>query len=128
MSIKDHIGACVVHPRAAAPALPAIGHTLSDVYGTWSAAKQNAYNRAFKLMQEVDGCNFRITSRNRYGFCVAFDCVIDGREMRIHITPYNTHAYYIREENGGVPATECNCEGCVMFGTEECDDICALTV
>lgn len=95
MTVKDYIGACEVHPRATAPALPAIGYTLSDVYGSWSAAKQSAYNCAFNLMQEVDGCNFRITSRNRYGFSIAFDCMIDGREMRIHVTPWHTHAYYI---------------------------------
>ena len=50
-----------VHPKAAAPGVRAIGHTLDDVYGSYSAAKAKAYRYCMDLCNRYDGYYFCIT-------------------------------------------------------------------
>ena len=94
LSVKHNF---TVHPKATAPTVYAIGHTLDDVYGSYSAAKLNAYNYCKWLCEQFDGHDFCITSANRFVFTVSFDFINpdDNRPMRAIITRTYNHAYYL---------------------------------
>lgn len=94
LSVKDNF---TVHPKAAAPSVHAIGHTLDDVYGSYSVAKANAYNYCKWLCEQCDGHDFCITSANPVAFTVSFDFINpdDNRPMRAIITRIYKHAYYL---------------------------------
>ena len=63
------------------------GYTLHDVYGSYSVAKENAYNYCRELCYKENGSNFHITSHNTFGFSVAWE-VKNG--VRIE-TPQNSY-------------------------------------
>ena len=86
-----------VHPKATAPCVRAIGRTLDDVYGSYSAAKAQAYRYCTDLCGKYDGYNFCITSANTFAFAVSFDFINpdDNRPMRAIITRTYNHAYYL---------------------------------
>lgn len=86
-----------VHPDMAAPFVSAIGHTLDDVYGSYSVAKAQAYRDCKELCEKYDGYGFCITSANTFMFTVSFDFINpdDNRPMRAIITRTYNHAYYL---------------------------------
>ena len=51
------------------------GTELSDVYGSWSAAKGRAMKECREKCKAVDGYNFRIISANRWAFSVAWNYI-----------------------------------------------------
>ena len=86
-----------VHPKAAAPRVFAIGHTLDDVYGSYSIEKARAYTYCKELCERYDGYDFCITAANTFAFTVSFDFINpdDNRPMRAIITRAYNHAYYL---------------------------------
>lgn len=85
-----------VHPRKRAPYLPIEGYELDDVYGKPSGAKFAAFKECLRMMEQVDGTGFAITSHNTFFFTVRFYFYDEeGRSMIAHITPYHNHAYYV---------------------------------
>lgn len=86
-----------VHPKAAAPHVRAIGHTLDDVYGSYSIDKARAYTYCKELCDKYDGYDFCITSANSFMFTVSFEFINpdDNRPMRAIITRAYNHAYYL---------------------------------
>lgn len=93
-----------VHPRKRVPALPKLDWAgrewpteLSDVYDRYSDAKAVAYRDCRKLYQAMNGCDFRITSYNTFGFCVAFHAPDPdtGELMAVFITPRHRDAYFV---------------------------------
>ena len=70
------------------------GYNLNDVYGRYSDAKKEAYENCFRKYVSADGSkNFRIFSHNTFGFSVAWEETLEGKEY-LHIeTPQNT--YYV---------------------------------
>ena len=86
-----------VHPRAAAPGNCIEGVRLSDVYDSYSYAKERAYDYCKALEEEFDGWNGGIVSHNTFTFTYMFDFVHPetGEIMRAHITPAHNHAYYL---------------------------------
>ena len=76
-----------IHPKAAAPNVRAIGHTLDDVYGSYSIEKARAYTYCKELCEKYDG----------FMFTVSFDFINpdDNRPMRAIITRDYNHAYYL---------------------------------
>lgn len=49
------------------------GHSLRDVYGTYSAAKAESFNNCRRMCYDECGSNFRIISHNTFGYSVAWD-------------------------------------------------------
>lgn len=86
-----------VHPKAAAPLMRYEGRLLSEVYGRYSKAKEDAWKYCRSLYRETDGENFAITSHNSHTFTVMWDFINpdNGRPMRAHITQAYNHAYYL---------------------------------
>lgn len=70
------------------------GYNLNNVYGRYSDAKKEAYENCFRKYVSADGSkNFRIFSHNTFGFSVAWEETLEGKEY-LHIeTPQNT--YYV---------------------------------
>lgn len=60
--------------------------SLRDVYGTWSAEKEQAYNYCRKLFTEYNGELFRIIGANSFSFSVGFTAMINGEECFVYIT------------------------------------------
>ncbi len=87
----------IVHPKATAPLVHAIGHTLDDVYGSYSIEKARAYTYCKELCEKYDGSDFCIMSANTFMFTVSFDFINpdDNRAMRAIITRNYNHAYYL---------------------------------
>ena len=72
------------------------GYTLRDVYGNYSIAKENAYNRCLSECAKDNGYNFRIVSHNSFSFSVAWDVINPktGEIIGVRIeTPQNS--YYV---------------------------------
>lgn len=46
---------------------------LSDVYGKWSKAKENAFDYCQRLMAEYRGWNLKILSANTFMFTAGFE-------------------------------------------------------
>lgn len=85
-----------VHPRKRAPYLPIEGYELCDVYVKPSERKQSVFSICKRMMQQVDGTGFAITSHNCQFFSVRFYFYDEeGRPMMAHITPCHNHAYYV---------------------------------
>ena len=69
---------------------------MRDVYDTYSNRKLDAYADCYRMMQQLEGTGFAITSHNSHFFCVRFYFYDEqGRSMMAHITPYHNHAYYV---------------------------------
>lgn len=84
------------HPYAEAPRRSGEGVYLSDVYGSYSDAKECAYNYYRKLYDHFNGRGFRIVSHNVNFFSVQFEFEnpLNGCIMLAHITRYNNHLYF----------------------------------
>lgn len=73
------------------------GDNLDEVYGSYSAAKAQAWRHCESLCAELDGFNLCITHANTYVFTARFefDNPENGRPMVCHITPSRTYAMYL---------------------------------
>lgn len=71
-----------------------IGTKLSDVYSSWSSAKQSAYEdceqRYYNDKNHIP-FTFRITSKNAWAFIIAWDTFYDGFPAMIVETSTNTY-------------------------------------
>lgn len=85
------------HPYAVAPIRYGEGVYLSDVYGSYSVAKERAYNYCRKLCDRFNGWGFQIVSHNINTFSVQFEFEnpLNGRIMLAHITRDNNHLYFV---------------------------------
>lgn len=63
------------------------GYTLRDVYGSYSYAKERAYNYCLRKCEEEGGCDFHISSYNTFGFTVAW---LTAEGVRVE-TPNNSY-------------------------------------
>ena len=73
------------------------GRTLDDVYKSYSAAKQNAYDYCKRLQDKYNGYDFRIISANTFIFTAGFKFVDveTGVIKFMYITPsYDTIVDY----------------------------------
>lgn len=84
------------HPYAVAPIRHGEGVVLSDVYGSYSGAKEDAYNDCSKLCDQFNGWGFHIASHNPMVFTVQFklENPLNGRTMLAHITRDHKHLYF----------------------------------
>lgn len=73
------------------------GNHLCEVYGSYSAAKAQAWGQCESLCAELDGFNLCITSANTFRFTAQFEFANpeNGRPMVCHITPSRTYAMYL---------------------------------
>ncbi len=62
-------------------------HSLRDVYGRFSAAKENAWRYCEDLMQMFDGYGLKVIASNGYMFTAGFMFEEDGKTMFMYITP-----------------------------------------
>ena len=85
------------HPYAKAPLRSGEGVYLSDVYNSYSVAKERAYNYCKRLCDEFDGWGFQIVCHNCMEFSVQFkfENPLNGRIMLAYITPHNNHLYFV---------------------------------
>lgn len=74
-----------IHPKAAAPRVFDIGHTLDDVYGSYSIVKARAYTYCKELCDRYDGYNFvsrrRTRSRLQSVSTLSIPTIIDPCEL-----------------------------------------------
>lgn len=69
-----------------------IGHTLNDIYKSWSSAKQNAYNDCLRWYSESENAyNFRVGNANTFGFCASWFCDYQGEKAVRYETKSNTY-------------------------------------
>lgn len=94
---QEMLESFVCHPYAKAPFRMGEGVYLSDVYGSYSDAKERAYNNCSKLCDRFNGWGFQISSHNTNFFTVQFkfENPMNGRTMLAHITPKNNHLYCV---------------------------------
>lgn len=99
--MKSPMNQFTIHPRAKAPVRKSIGTRLSDVYGSYSKAKEEAYEYCCELCRSVEGEGFGIVGANCMTFSVMFRFKNpdNGRMMVAHITRDYNHAYYIDNDN-----------------------------
>lgn len=85
------------HPKTDAPTMHCKGHTLADVYGSWSHEKQRAYDYCRGMYKDLDGWGFCISGFNCMTFSVMFDFAHPdtGEMMRAKITRDYNHLYYL---------------------------------
>lgn len=65
--------------------------TLRDVYGSFSLAKQRAFDRCVADMFYHNGYNKRIPTHNSQTFTFAYTYEKDGREVLRYHTAYNVY-------------------------------------
>lgn len=84
------------HPYADAPRRSGEGVYLSDVYDSYSAAKERAYDYCVRLCEEFDGWGFQIASHNCMTFSVQFEFrnPLNGCIMLAFITRDYNHLYF----------------------------------
>ncbi len=73
------------------------GNCLSEVYGSYSAAKARVWKRCGYICATLGGRHLCITSANCQKFCAQFefDNPENGRPMVCHITPTRIYAMYL---------------------------------
>lgn len=93
---KEMLETFTCHPYAEAPRYRGKGVFLSDVYGSYSDAKENAYNECRELCDRFNGWGFQIGSYNANVFTVQFkfENPLNGRTMLAHITRDYNHLYF----------------------------------
>ena len=68
------------------------GHTLNDIYNSYSNAKQQAYNDCLRWFNECDNSrDFRVGNANTFGFCACWYCDYDGERALRYETKSNTY-------------------------------------
>lgn len=93
---QEMLESFVCHPYAEAPDYNGKGVVLSDVYRSYSDAKECAYNDCSKLCDQFNGWGFHIASSNSMVFTVKFkfENPLNGRTMLAHITRDHKHLYF----------------------------------
>lgn len=72
-------------------------YRLSDVYTTWSYAKENAYDWCMRKCNNMDGYGFRILSANTFQFTCGWLTENENSEITLHIeTASNTYNFKLR--------------------------------
>lgn len=94
---KEMLESFTCHPYAKAPRLSGEGVYLSDVYGSYSDAKEHAYNYCTKLCERFNGWGFQIVAHNCQDFSVQFEFEnpLNGCIMLAYITRYYNHLYFL---------------------------------
>lgn len=85
------------HPYAEAPRRSGEGVYLSDVYASYSDAKERAYDRCKRLCEKFGGWGFQIVGHNCMTFSVQFEFEnpLNGRIMLAFITRDYNHLYFV---------------------------------
>lgn len=93
---KEMLELFTCHPYAEAPRRSGEGVYLSDVYDSYSVAKERAYNYCKRLCDEFNGWGFQIVGHNCMTFSVQFEFEnpLNGCIMLAHITRYYNHLYF----------------------------------
>lgn len=93
---KEMLETFTCHPYAEAPRYRGRGVVLSDVYGSYSDAKERAYDYCVRLCEEFDGWGFQIVSHNCNFFTVQFKFKnpLNGRTMVAVITKRKHQLYF----------------------------------
>ena len=60
--------------------------SLRDVYGSYSRAKEDAWDYCKELMYKFSGYGLRVISSSRYMFTAGFMFEEDGKEMFMYIS------------------------------------------
>lgn len=94
---KEMLETFTCHPYAIAPIRSGEGVGLSDVYGSYSTAKERAYNYCTKLCDRFNGWGFQIVGHNCMTFSVQFkfENPLNGCIMLAHITRDYNHLYFV---------------------------------
>jgi len=59
------------------------GRTLSDLYSTWSSAKQNAYDWCFEQFRKQENSeDFRVGSANTFGFSAGWSVYDENGNLK----------------------------------------------
>lgn len=84
------------HPYADAPRRSGEGVYLTDVYDSYSVAKERAYDYCVRLCDEFDGWGFQIVGHNCMTFSVQFkfENPLNGLVMLAFITRDYNHLYF----------------------------------
>lgn len=61
--------------------------SLRDVYGSYSRAKEEAWDYCKELMYKFNGYGLRVISSSRYMFTAGFMFEEDGKQMFMYISP-----------------------------------------
>lgn len=72
--------------------------SLRSVYGSYSEAKERAWNYCRDLMLEKDGHGLRVISANGWMFTAGFEFEENGKQMFMYITKTKDVAVEIEEE------------------------------
>lgn len=85
------------HLYAVAPIRYGEGVYLSDVYGSYSIAKEQAYNYCTKLCERFNGWGFQIVGHSSQTFSVQFkfENPLNGCIMLAFITRDYNHLYFV---------------------------------
>lgn len=62
-------------------------YSLRDVYGTYSRAKDDAWEYCKELMYKFNGYGLKVISFSRYMFTAGFMFEEDGKTMFMYISP-----------------------------------------
>lgn len=62
-------------------------YSLRDVYGSFSKAKESAWEYCERLMDMFDGHGLKVIASNGYMFTAGFMFEEDGKQMFMYITP-----------------------------------------
>lgn len=94
---KEMMESFTCHPYAVAPIRHAEGVYLSDVYDSYSVAKEQAYDYCERLCEKFNGWGFQIVSHNCMTFSVQFkfENPLNGCIMLAFITRDYKHLYFV---------------------------------
>lgn len=62
-------------------------YSLRDVYGSYSRAKEDAWDYCKELMYKLGGYGLKVISSSRYMFTAGFMFEEDGKTMFMYISP-----------------------------------------
>lgn len=89
---KNETAILRAHERASAT-------TLRECYGSWSMAKECAYNECKKRCREVGGNDFKIISHNGWQFTIGYYYVDKSNKVRFHYESANaTRDFEVKSE------------------------------
>lgn len=94
---KEMLESFTCHPYAKAPRRRGEGEFLSEVYDSYSVAKEHAYNDCKRLCDEFNGWGFQIAGHNCMTFTVQFEFEnpLNGCIMLAHITKSKNQLYFV---------------------------------
>ena len=68
------------------------GHTLNDIYSTWSSAKQRAFDDCVRWFNESENAHtFRVGNANTFGFGASWYCDYNGEPAMRYETKSNSY-------------------------------------